>query len=146
MAGAAEITLKRILDDAGPYPLEAYEFLRSGLAHTVKMTKGATTQFGDLDDEDRHVSGQQLCLGLRDYATREYGLLAGAVLARWNVHRTDDFGKMVFALVDAGLMRKSDSDRLEDFQGVYDFTEAFPGPRSVGFIDPPVGPAPTTDN
>ncbi|MEL7474121.1 MAG: Minf_1886 family protein [Planctomycetota bacterium] len=140
MPGAPEINLQKILEDAGPYPLEAYEFLRSGLAHTVQHTHGNEDDVRD--DDQRHVTGQQLCMGLRDFAVGQFGLLAGVVLERWNVHRTEDFGKMVFALVDAGLMRKSETDTLTDFQGVYDFAEAFPGPRSIG-----LGPTPhASDN
>lgn len=138
MAGTPELDFRKILDDAGPYPLEAYDFLRKGLAHTVKMAFADAAQAPA--DEDRHVTGQQLCLGLRDYAVQQYGLLAGAVLQRWHVSETEDFGRMVFALVDAGLMRKSDTDRIEDFRSIYDFAEAFPGPRSIG----PIGPTPST--
>ena len=76
-------------------------------------------------DESRHVSGQQLCLGLRDFAIKQYGLLALTVLGRWGLRRTDDFGRIVFAMIEAGLMKKTDEDTLEDFRGVYDFGEAF---------------------
>lgn len=114
--------------NAGPYAPQAFEFVREGLAHTVQLYHGETpdqaaeaVKMG----EDRHVSGQQLCNGLRDYAIKRYGLLARTVLHRWNVRRTDDFGKIVFAMIDAGVMRKSDEDSIEDFKGVYDFDEAF---------------------
>ena len=113
---------------AGPYAPQAFEFVREGLAHTVQMIHGETpdqaaeaVKLG----EDRHVSGQQLCNGLRDYAIKRYGLLARTVLNRWNIRRTDDFGKIVFAMIEAGVMRKSDEDTFEAFMGVYDFDEAF---------------------
>ena len=38
---------------------------------------------------------------------------------------TADFGQIVFNLVDYGLMGKQESDRREDFQEVYDFSEVF---------------------
>ncbi len=75
--------------------------------------------------ENRHVSGPQLCDGLRDLARERWGLLAGAVLRHWNVRTTRDFGLMVFALVRAGMLKKRAEDRIEDFEGVYDFEEAF---------------------
>ena len=124
---AQMIDLKAILEGAGGYSPRAYEFLRDGLAHAVRSVHGdeaASTPPTD-DDESRHVSGQQLCLALRDYAIERYGLMARMVLSRWNIHKTDDFGKIVFAMVDAGLMRKTDEDTLEDFQGVFDFEEEF---------------------
>ncbi|MEM7754895.1 MAG: Minf_1886 family protein [Planctomycetota bacterium] len=121
------IDLKAILDEAGGYSPRAYEFLRDGLAHAVRNVHGEdTAQRLPLDDdESRHVNGQELCLALRDYAIERYGLMARLVLGRWNIHKTDDFGKIVFAMVDAGLMRKTDDDTLEDFQGVFDFDEDF---------------------
>jgi len=114
--------IREILSKAGPYPLQAYEFVRQGLAHTVATVHGEGESAAE---ESRHVSGQQLCLGLRDFALRRYGMLARTVLGRWGIHKTDDFGAMVFALIDAGLLRKTDEDSLDDFRAVYDFHEAF---------------------
>lgn len=114
--------LRAIMRAAGPYPLEAYEFVREGLSYTAQRVHGEADPAPDLD---RHVNGQQLCLGLRDYAIERYGLLAPVVFSHWNVRRTDDFGRMVFALVDGGLMSKTSDDSLDDFRGVFDFDEAF---------------------
>lgn len=117
---------KSVCGRAGHYPPEAFEFVRRGLAHTVEVVHGEGAAGGEPGpDENRHVSGQQLCLGLKDFAIRQYGMLARTVLGRWGIQRTDDFGRIVFAMVDAGLMRKTDEDTLEDFRGVYDFGEAF---------------------
>ncbi len=106
----------------GVYPPEAYQFVREGLAHTVKMIHGDAAP---TEEEGRHVSGRQLCLGLRSHAIEKYGLLAKTVLGRWGVRRTEDFGRIVFAMVEAGLMRKTDDDSLADFADVFDFDEAF---------------------
>ena len=38
--------------------------------------------------------------------------------------RTDDFGEIVFTLIDAGLVSKNSEDRREDFRGVFDLDEA----------------------
>jgi len=64
-------------------------------------------------------------MGLRDYAKREYGLLARSVLARWRIHRSEDFGRIVFAMVDGGLMHKTADDTLDDFMDVFKFDDAF---------------------
>jgi len=112
-------------DRAGPYPPQAYEFIRGGLAHTVKTIHGDLASQMQAEDETRHVNGQQLCLGLKDFAIKQYGLLARTVLLSWRVRTTEDFGKIVFAMIDAGMMRKNDQDTLEDFTGVFDFDEAF---------------------
>lgn len=78
--------------------------------------------------QSRHVSGQELCLGLRSLAVEKYGLLAHTVLRGWGVRSTEDFGKIVYAMVDTGLLRTSEDDSLDDFRGVYEFEEAFDGP------------------
>jgi uncharacterized repeat protein (TIGR04138 family) len=47
------------------------------------------------------------------------------VLNSWGVHSTSDFGEIVYNLIGIREMKKSDSDRREDFDDVYDFDEAF---------------------
>lgn len=123
----AEFDLKAIMERAGGFSPNAYKFIRDGLGHTVGLIHGpdALEAPPSPEDESRHVTGQQLCLGLRDYAISRYGVLAKTVLNHWGLRTTEDFGKIVFALVEAGLMRKTDEDTLEDFQGVYDFDEEF---------------------
>lgn len=114
---------------AAAFPEPAFQFVREGLSHTVKMIHG-------LDDAapapapgepapSRHVSGPQLCMGLRDMAVERYGLLAKTVLRRWGLRGTDDFGVIVYAMIDRGEMRSSNEDAFEDFKGVFDFDEAF---------------------
>jgi len=123
---------KSIRQKAGPYPQEAFQFVRDGLQHTVQKIHGQAADVPNASPgQDRHVSGQQLCLGLRDYALNRYGMLARTVLGRWGIHKTDDFGRIVFAMINANLMRKSDEDSFEDFQAVYEFDEAFAAAEAV---------------
>lgn len=120
-------TWKSIRDAAGGYPQPAFDFVREGLQHTVGLVHGehALREVISDSDDSRHVSGQQLCFGLKEYAIQRYGRLARTVLSRWNIHQTDDFGRIIFAMIEAGLMRKTDEDRYEDFVGVFDFEDAF---------------------
>jgi uncharacterized repeat protein (TIGR04138 family) len=83
---------------------------------------------------ERHVSGQQLCEAARLYGLQQYGYLAPTVLATWGIRATDDFGAIVFNMIDIGQMRKTKADRREDFQGVYEFAEAFT--RDLAFVVP----------
>ena len=117
------LELKELLESAGPYPLDAFDFVREGLSHTTDSVHGDGAQ-GD-GEVSRHVSGQELCLGLRDYAIERYGLLAPVVLRSWHIHRTDDFGRIVFAMIDGGLMSKTADDTMDDFRAVYEFREVF---------------------
>jgi len=127
------VTLKPLIEiaQAAGYPVDAFLFVQRGLDFTVKGIHGEepdATPYEDDEDEaprSRHVSGQQLCLGLRDFARREYGLLARGVLARWNILQSEDFGRIVFAMVDGGLMHKTQEDTINDFIDVFQFDEAF---------------------
>ena len=47
--------------------------------------------------------------------------MAKLVFNQWGVTKTDDFGHIVFNLIAVGQMRKTESDRREDFDGVFDF-------------------------
>jgi len=121
--------LEQVVHECGRYPIEAFEFIRQGLTHTVEQIHGKRKTH-DPHDQSYHVSGQQLCWGLRSYALSRYGHMAYAVLLHWNISRTDDFGKIVFALIDSKLMAKTDDDDIRDFHNVYDFATAFsPPPR-----------------
>ena len=75
--------------------------------------------------EVRHISGAELCDGLRELAIARFGPMAKEVLNFWGVRGTEDFGNIVFNLVDAGLLLKTERDRIDDFVDVYDFDEVF---------------------
>lgn len=110
----AEELLKKILEADPRYAIEAYGFLRAGLDFTVRRL-----------ERPRHVSGQELLDGLREFALSEFGPMTKTVLNGWGIHCTEDFGEMVFNLVDAGLLGQTDEDDRADFTGSYDFDEAF---------------------
>ncbi|MEK6701098.1 MAG: Minf_1886 family protein [Planctomycetota bacterium] len=118
-----------IRERAGNFPPQAYQFVREGLGHTARLVHGergeSHLEATGTDEGGRHVSGQQLCLGLKDYALKQYGLLARTVLTHWGIQRTEDFGRVVFAMVEAGWMRKTQEDTPEDFEGVFDFDDVF---------------------
>jgi uncharacterized repeat protein (TIGR04138 family) len=114
-------TLTQLAADIGSYPAEAFDFVQRGLSYTVQKMHGELAD----PEASRHVSGQQLCEGLREFALTQWGLLARTVLRRWSITSTLDFGEIVFALIEAGQMQKTDDDRLEDFRNVYDFKKAF---------------------
>lgn len=120
------INWKTIQEHTGKkFPPESFQFVQEGLSHTVSAMHSGGATSSDPTDESNHVDGQQLCLGLRDYAIERYGKLARTVLRRWGITQTADFGRIVFAMIEVGLMRKTDEDSYDDFVDVYDFDEAF---------------------
>ena len=114
-------SLQEIVGELGAYDVEALRFVQEGLSYAVNKFHG------ELEDPkaSRHVSGQQLCQGLREYALARWGMMARAVLARWGITSTIDFGKIVYALIDARYMSRTEQDSIEDFRDVYDFKAAF---------------------
>jgi uncharacterized repeat protein (TIGR04138 family) len=114
-----EKTIEQLVDEVGLYPLEAYEFVQRGLQYTIQKIHG---QAKAKDPEaNRHVNGRDLSEGLREFALLQWGMLARSVLYRWNITRTEDFGRIVFALVESGYMTTTEEDTIEDFKNVFDF-------------------------
>jgi len=107
---------------ASRYPLDAFHFVRRGLDHTVQTIHDQPDQ---LPEQQRHVSGQQLLEGIRQFALAEYGWMARLMLQRWNIHRTEDIGRIVFEMVNAGVMQATEHDNIDDFADGFDFDTAF---------------------
>ena len=123
------------------YPLEAYTFVSETLDFAQTVLKlGQVRKIeplppelrekfpeeGDSESSTCHdVRGQDLCFAARDYAQRQYGLLAPMVLNSMGIRTTGDIGEIVYNLISIGRMRKTSEDRREDFENVFDFRHAF---------------------
>jgi uncharacterized repeat protein (TIGR04138 family) len=114
--------IKTICSQDPRYDAEAYQFLREALEYTTKVLdkprKGPA----------HHVSGQELSEGFRDLALKSFGPMALPVLHDWGITCTEDIGNLVFNLVEAGELGKTDEDKHEDFANGYDFVTAFEKP------------------
>ena len=109
--------IREIAIAGGKYPFEAFLFVQVGVVHAVSFTHGDKVKHMTL--EERHITGPQVCLGLRDLAWLHWGFLASTVLASWNIRETFDFGRIVYALIDSGLLSKQPHDSIDDFASVY---------------------------
>jgi uncharacterized repeat protein (TIGR04138 family) len=156
-------TLEELARSVGPYPPDAFAFVREGLSFVSRRIHGPETPVhlalqkflreqeidwnelltryytgslpealvqliddaGGWEKLNRHVSGKDLCWGLRDFALRRWGMMARLVLDSWNIRKTDDFGRIVFGFIEADLMQKQPEDTFDDFQDVFSFVEAF---------------------
>ncbi|MFP4681583.1 MAG: Minf_1886 family protein [Chitinispirillaceae bacterium] len=98
------------------YKLGAYEFVLNGLDFFLSKL-----------GEKRHVSGQELSLGLLSFAEKQYGPLAKSVLDRWGITQTEDFGYIVYNMISVGMMSKQPEDSLDDFFGVTELDSYFEG-------------------
>ena len=101
------------------YHPDAYFFLVEALDVTVKDIRK------NHPDHGRHVTGKELLDGIKEFALDEFGPMAFTVFAEWGIHATQDFGEIVFNLVEAGRLGKTESDSREDFKNGYSFEEAF---------------------
>ena len=127
--------ISELLREDKRYTFEAYAFVFEALSYTHDVlglgTEGASEPVGDApDDPDEesdpkhHVSGQELCEAARQFALNQYGYMAQTVLNSWGICTTGDIGEIVFNLIRIGQMRKTASDRREDFDDVFDFDTA----------------------
>jgi len=114
--------LEEVVQRDPRFAYEAYEFVFAALEHAQKML-GRQPDEEEAEDT-HHVSGPELLAGVRDLALREFGLMARTVFRMWGVNSTADFGEIVFNLIEANLMSKTDEDCRADFAGVYDLDEA----------------------
>ncbi len=103
------------------YSRDAYIFVKEALDHTQKS-------IGNLRGRIRHVSGQELLEGIRDYALSQFGPMTPTVLEEWGIRTCQDFGEIVFNLVDFGVLAKTEKDSRADFAGGYTFEDAFRKP------------------
>lgn len=99
---------------------DAYYFLRDALDYTVKMLNREAS-----GDTDRHVCGPELLDGFRRHSLNQFGPMVMTVFELWGLRQCSDVGDMVFNLIREGAFGQSDTDKVEDFHGGYDFHEAF---------------------
>ena len=112
---------------------DAYEFLKMALRFTVHNTPRRNNDESAeqsppepaVPDESQHVTGQELLEGIRRYALEQFGLMTTWVFQHWGIDTTEDWGRMVFELIDRGEMYKTEHDQLSDFTDVYSFDRAF---------------------
>jgi len=115
-------TVKAICGRDDRYDPEAYYFVREALDFTSHQLQKPAQGTG------RHVSGHELLEGIRKFTLKEYGPMALTVLRSWGIARTIDFGEIVFNLVEAGVLGRTEEDSKEDFRDGYDFNKAFRDP------------------
>lgn len=114
--------LAQILAKDQRYQRDAYLFVREALDYTQKIV--AKQNRGRV----RHVSGQELLAGIRDFALAQFGPMAMCVLEEWGVKATSDFGEIVFNMVEVEWLAKTEKDTRADFAGGYEFYDAFRKP------------------
>lgn len=117
-----EHAIENILGRDARFDPHAYLFLKDALDFTLKRAAEGNGGIA------RHVSGPELVAGFRDLALQEFGPMASTLMQEWGLGETRHIGEMVFHLIDEQVFGKQDSDRIEDFEDIFDFRRAFEDP------------------
>lgn len=124
--------IHRIAREDGQYRPEAFLFVSEAIARTVEWIRKGTLPTDPRPQKrggegEFHVSGRELLAGIQRLARERWGSMTPAVLAQWGVTRTEDFGRIVFLMVEHEEMhwKKRDCDSEKDFSDGYDFATAF---------------------
>jgi len=107
-------TIHDLAGRRGVFRPDAYFFVLEALESAVNSRP-----------ERGHVSGEDLLEEVRRLGQERYGVMAPDVFRAWGVRATLDFGRVVFHLVEEGLLRKRERDSLRDFIDKFDFEDAF---------------------
>ncbi len=114
--------LQKIIDKDNRYSVHSYQFIFEALDFTSSRLG---RKYNSAREEERHVSGRELTEGIKQYALMKFGYMTRIVFLQWGITKSADFGEIVFNLVESGLMGKTESDSLDDFEDIYDFQVEF---------------------
>ena len=106
--------IEKIVDQYPRYKAEAYAFVMIVIDDIQESL-----------EVRRHISGEVLLNGLKEYASSKYGPMAKEVLNSWGVYTTEDIGNIVFMMVKFGILDKTEEDSIEDFKEGFNFTTVF---------------------
>lgn len=108
--------IKNILKMDRRFHEDAYVFVLSALDYALSKL-----------EKPRHLSAKELLRAIKEYGVQQYGPMTLTVLEFWGIQSTEDFGTIVFNMIEEGVLRKQETDSLDDFKDVYDLKEAFKG-------------------
>lgn len=114
--------IQKIVEKDCRFSVESYQFIFEALDFTAyKLGK----KYNSSLEEERHVTGQELSEGIKQFALAKFGFMARIVFEQWGITKSEDFGEIVFNLVESGLMGKTKTDSIDDFKNLFDFHEEF---------------------
>lgn len=96
------------------YHLDAYEFVLEALSFTQKRF-----------NRSKHVTGKELLEGIKKLLLDKFGPMTLTVLNHWGISSTEDFGNIVFNLVEKRILTKTEEDNIESFKNAFDFLLVF---------------------
>ena len=112
--------VRLIMEDDDTYPPEAYEFIRQSVSYAQRKKSQ--------HEESNQVSTAELVLEIKNYALKEYGPMAFYLLKKWSIDSTDDFGNIIYNLIEYKIFGEGDHDQRQDFNNAYNFHDVFMKP------------------
>lgn len=109
-------SVRGIMSHDGRYAFDAYVFIRDAVVYTARIREAAAAE----GQKSRHISGQELLEGIKEYAIDQFGPMAAEVLRHWGITDSASIGDIVFNMVENSLLGKSERDRREDFVEGFD--------------------------
>lgn len=117
-----EESVASILRREPRYDAQAYFFLKDALDFTLRRFSAEAEGHG------RHVSGEELLGGFRDFALEQFGPMASTLMVEWGVEECSDVGNMVFEMIEEQVFGKQESDCRADFEGSFEMLVALREP------------------
>lgn len=122
-------SIEEIAKKDGRYDPRALKFVFDALGATVQRLRGraqpAEEEEEGEEETPHHISGAQLAQGVAGVAMDRWGRLAKMVLNAWGVKTTRDLGEIVYLMIRYEWMTAQETDRIEDFDDVFDFETLF---------------------
>ena len=106
--------IERIHEADPRYKPDAYLFIMEALSYTQKRFSCV-----------KHVTGNEMLQGMKELLLHKFGPMTLTVLNHWGIRSTEDFGNLVFRLVDYHVLTKTDDDDIRNFRNGYSFEEVF---------------------
>jgi uncharacterized repeat protein (TIGR04138 family) len=116
-----EDDIRKIVAADPRYPYEAYVFVQEALERTQRT-------LGRNKSNRKHVGGKELLEGIRQFALKSYGPMVPTLFEAWGIHSCEDFGAIVFNMIEHKVASATETDSRDDFKGGYSFDEAFRKP------------------
>lgn len=133
-------TVFQILGNDARYHADAYDFVNAAVTYTAKKLERDRKPRGS-----RHVTAEELITGAMDYAVAQFGFLAPSVLKHWGIFRGEDFGNIVYNMIDVKLLSASPEDSRTDFQCHPELADELQQRIDTELLVPDPPPAPRLD-
>jgi uncharacterized repeat protein (TIGR04138 family) len=107
-----------LIEQALGYPIDAFFFIGDALRSAQRKAADSKRGAGQL-------GARQFCVSLRDFTLDYFGdpAEARATLEDWKIHRSEDVGRILALMVEAGTVREAEVVAEREFAGLYTVEE-----------------------